>query len=589
LNTVNSFTNIKILSFGRNLTPQEHRKKGHVEATFIYTNDTHGSIANMDKLITGIKQKQKELKPKAPLTISAGDDLLYYNTLNKKLEQDRRLLLVKALNQIKPDFIALGDHEVDNGLDQLAELLRKANFKVVLTNGDLEDTPLKKFKKKIAKSFIVENPQNGAKFGLLGLTPEDETYYELGKFVAGVKREESESTESLVKRRLEATINAIQEEIKILESKGINKIVLASHLGYEKDTQLVKDPRTDGIDIIIEGHSHDSFEGFTYEKNKEGKKPNVLYSPSGKPIIIVQAGCNAEKFGLLNLWFDKNGIIVTNKNGKIDGKNEHFLTKKIEPDTKIKKNLDKTIQKIFKDYPRIGIVKEPINPIISRDKENTLLTATLDGFLELAKKKGTDDIKDLDLAMINSSTVRAGINKGELNEGTLSLSFVFEVPMVKTKASEKQIVDTLKFALDKGNKRGAYDIPQFSSAVEYQITEELEDGKKKLSLSGLTIKGKKINIDNPDTDKKYKIAVRQIYSDTDYWGTAFYNDGKIGERCTDTNGKPLNYVEGLANYLKKHCKDPKTGEINLDTNPKIIKINKTTTPTFSGKKLVLQA
>ena len=51
------------------------------------------------------------------------------------------------------------------------------------------------------------------------------------------------------------TIEDIQTEANILQSQGINKIILLSHLGYTLDKIIAN--QTQGIDVILGGHSHD--------------------------------------------------------------------------------------------------------------------------------------------------------------------------------------------------------------------------------------------------------------------------------------------------------------------------------------------
>ncbi len=49
---------------------------------------------------------------------------------------------------------------------------------------------------------------------------------------------------------------------------------------------------TEGVDIIIGGHSHTFI-----------KKPMLVESKTGKKVMIVQAGAKGEEVGRIDIWF----------------------------------------------------------------------------------------------------------------------------------------------------------------------------------------------------------------------------------------------------------------------------------------------
>ena len=51
---------------------------------------------------------------------------------------------------------------------------------------------------------------------------------------------------------------------------GINKIILLSHLGIERDKEVAQ--KTEGIDVIVSGHTHELIEGI-----KEGEFTQKVY------------------------------------------------------------------------------------------------------------------------------------------------------------------------------------------------------------------------------------------------------------------------------------------------------------------------
>ena len=59
---------------------------------------------------------------------------------------------------------------------------------------------------------------------------------------------------------------------------------------------------TDGIDVIVGGHSHTVL-------NSVKPNENYFMSKSNEPVLIVQAGMNGDYYGTLDLIFDKDGKI----------------------------------------------------------------------------------------------------------------------------------------------------------------------------------------------------------------------------------------------------------------------------------------
>ena len=514
------------------------KKNGNSEFVCIYSNDTHGSLDNMTKLMTGIRGSQEKLKAKNPITVSTADNLLYENHLNPQSKTDRLTLLLEMVNSMRFDVVGLGNHEFDNGIKFLAKLLKGANFKTITTNlTDMDDFKDLKKEGKFAESCIIE--RNGQKYGFVAAYPVNdypmhEKTIDLNKHIAGVVLEKEDFVFSnlndhknlnyglVTEQRFENTQDYLKNEVDKLQKQGVNKIILLSHLGYEYDKKLVEDPkqRAEGIDIIIGGHSHDVIDGINVNdgKNNSGETTykNLFYSKKGDPVVITQGGCNADYYGILDLWFDKKGKIVVDKaKVPVEAENKLISTKNITPNADLHRKFSEKISDIFKDYPPIGNLTEDVIPDLSRKRENYLLTVTLDGAKQMLAENG---IK-ADMVLANSSFVRAGLTKGPKNEGSVSLPFSFEDKLGYVDLRREQLVNAINQMLDYGNKRGGHDIPQFSSNVKYEVTESQNN---QLKLKKLEIDGENIDI-VPEpfkpgstyldpNEKIYRVAIREFLS-----------------------------------------------------------------------------
>ncbi len=81
-----------------------------------------------------------------------------------------------------------------------------------------------------------------------------------------------------------------------LDGQGIDKIVLLSHVGYGDDLRLAA--QVDGIDVIVGGHWHTLLSSTDL---RQPAYPTVVASPSGDPVLVVQAEAYGKYLGQLVL------------------------------------------------------------------------------------------------------------------------------------------------------------------------------------------------------------------------------------------------------------------------------------------------
>src|SRR5262249_31643228 len=89
----------------------------------------------------------------------------------------------------------------------------------------------------------------------------------------------------------------VNAAVKELNAKGINKIILITHLGVGVDTELAK--RIFGIGLIVGGHNHTLF-----------GRPIPATQADRHPIYILQAGSYIQFLGVINLEYDEQGHVV---------------------------------------------------------------------------------------------------------------------------------------------------------------------------------------------------------------------------------------------------------------------------------------
>lgn len=440
-------------------TPVTAQKPSKTSETDIfYINDIHGRIGNMARIYSA-KETYDSLNKNSSadmFVLSAGDislgaDLDMVKTANV------------CMNGIGVEATADGNHEYDANPSEIADAKHNAKFKSLGMNLQIpKGNPLDGI---IEKSFVTE--KNGHKYAIIGLAPPD----------LHERIRDNESRKQIGVDDFSKTLADLQALVDEYKKQGINKIILLSHCGLTKDQQIARE--VSGIDVIIGGHTHDLIKGV-----EEGK--NLLYSKSGEPVIITQAGKDGEYFGNLKLtWDDDKGTIIKAQNN-------------VSPTTEFKRN--QVMQGVFNQI--LGKPEE-LGSITSADAppKNRLVEPNAHGFFILDAVR-----KELGVDIAISC---AGNFRGFFEAGPIDSRKVFEVVplknnMVKLKLSEKEVVDAIKKAAksfnDPGNKPGII----MTSGIKYSVT---KDGEVK-SVSFIDKNGQEIPIDiNNPSDKIYTVAM----------------------------------------------------------------------------------
>ncbi len=274
-----------------------------LQMTIIHMNDIHSHLdeEKMDLYFNGEEtrvlaggypraaEKIKEVTADSnnTLLLNAGDALqgtLYYTLFNGNAD-------AAMMNTVAWDAFVLGNHEFDDGDQNLANFLDKLDVPVIAANviPDANDVLAGKWTPYIIKRI------EGEPVGIIGID---------------VKNATEDSSRPSNKVTFLNEIKTAQKYVDILESMGINKIILLSHYGYSDDVNLAA--HVNGVDVIIDGHSHTlmgDFSSFGLETNTT--YPVHRTSKVGEPVCIAQAWSYAKIVGKLDVTFSKEGIVTS--------------------------------------------------------------------------------------------------------------------------------------------------------------------------------------------------------------------------------------------------------------------------------------
>lgn len=225
---------------------------------------TKADLGGFTRRVAYVKQ-QREKNPDL-LLFDSGDfsqGSSYYNLFKGDVE-------IGLMNIMHYDAATIGNHEFDFGLDNMARIFRMAEFPIVCVNYDFKGTVLED----IVKPYVVLK-RNGLKIGVFGLSP---------KLEGLVVKENYGSIKYL------DPVSSARNVVKILrEKEKCDFVVCLSHLGWKTGDEEPSDerliPLTDGIDVVLGGHTHSYVTPMDMVYNSKGS--NVLISQNGKSGMYI--------------------------------------------------------------------------------------------------------------------------------------------------------------------------------------------------------------------------------------------------------------------------------------------------------------
>lgn len=259
--------------------------KDNLALCILHTNDVHshldsfpmdggkyqgmGGVRARERLIQSIRGEEENT-----LLLDAGDMFQgtpYFNLFKGEAE-------IKMMNLLGYDAATLGNHDFDNGIDKLAEMINLADFPIINCNYTFKDTPLehKVFPYKVFR-------RGGLKIGVLGIGVELDGLV-LDKLYGNVK----------YNNPIEAA-NRMAYTLKY--KKKCDYIICLSHLGYKYDSNKVSDimlaRESENIDLIIGGHTHTFL-----------NKPTEVMNKKNELVLVNQVGWAGLQLGKININFN---------------------------------------------------------------------------------------------------------------------------------------------------------------------------------------------------------------------------------------------------------------------------------------------
>jgi 2',3'-cyclic-nucleotide 2'-phosphodiesterase (5'-nucleotidase family) len=383
--------------------------KDSVKITIVHTNDIHSRVSEgkYDGMgyakVATIVNHEKSMNTNV-IVMDAGD-AFHGQTISTLNDGES---IVKIMNAVGYDIMTAGNHDFNYGQDRLLELADMADFPIVSANVFNAD-----YTSYLPAYKIME--YDGVKVAIFGLATPATTFMTHPDNVIGLTFFDPIVIAKMMTAQLE-------DEADI--------IVCLSHLGVEgKYTSEMVAEYVDGIDVIVDGHSHTVME--------TGKLINDT--------LIVQAGEYTKYVGIVNLEL-KDGMLM--KSAKLITKEEGVA---MEADADIVALVDQikaeneVITSVVVGSTDIHLDGERADV---RTGETNLGNLITDAML---------DETGADIAFTNGGGIRASIERGDITKGNVITVLPFGNYVVTKDLTGAQIVAALENGLtDYPEAKGAF-------------------------------------------------------------------------------------------------------------------------------------
>ena len=404
---------------------QQAEKNGDVY--ILFTSDVHCGIDQGFGFV-GLQQIRETLENEGYTTILADNgDMIQGDSIGTFTKGEA---VVDLMNKMHYDLAVPGNHAFDFGMDQFNLLVDKAEFPMISCNFTKEGEV-------VLQPYVIKEVA-GMRIAFVGITtPTTITastpkYFqnEKGEYIYGFLQEDPTG---------EALYQSVQDAVDAARAEGVDYVYAMGHLGngaaYHPWDYADVISHTSGIDVFMDGHSHDT--DYVVMKNKNGeeivrmacgtKMEGICYSHISAEKGIVESGLwrwsneisAPELLGIHNEISDdieKAREMLQEQLGQVIGRSDYLLTVN---DPEAKDETGKPIRIIRRAETNLG-----------------------DFCADVFRAAGGSDI-----AILGGGNIRADIEQGDITYGKTVELFPFGNSLVVIEATGQQILDALEWGV----------------------------------------------------------------------------------------------------------------------------------------------
>lgn len=381
------------------------------QLVILHTNDIHSQIDPNDKDMGGVVRRKvlidsvRAVQPNV-LLVDAGDAVqgtLFFNLFKGEVEH-------KVLEMLGYDMAIVGNHDFDNGVDELAaNIANDTNVKWLTTNYDVSQSALNGL---FSPYNVVE--YGGKKIAFIGINLQPKGMIAEGNY-DGVEY-------------IDAFKAANSTAWHMKHNEGVDMVVAITHIGYDgepapRDVSLAA--ASEDIDIIIGGHSHTRLE--------DGKDFTRVPNMKGEDVLVVQTGSRGVELGEITI--DLDSMTAQSRLIPVDSRLDS---------RPVDENLVAMIQPYRYSIDSIMGIK------IAKSKVELDKDRLLNLFADLVLERGEQLAGNVDLSIINKGGIRHTLPKGDITVGMIMTTVPFnnKVTVIDIKGSD--LLDALNVMAHRG-------------------------------------------------------------------------------------------------------------------------------------------
>lgn len=495
----------------------------------LYENDVHCAVDGYPFLVS--MRKEYQTTTNYVSTVSCGD--FASGGLVGAISKGEQI--VKIMNYVGYDAIALGNHEFDYGIPQMFNITDSLNAPVLCAN--LKNVQTDEFSYP-AYHIVSYGDVDIAYIGFTTTT---------SGTVTSLSDEQGIPLYSLM--REDFYINA-QHFIDEARSKGADYVIALSHLGdsqkgiHPNSTGLITN--TTGLDAVIDGHDHHVIE------------ESFINDKEGKPVLLTSSGTNFQYIGKLTI--DTNGgirsaLVNTSSSGIVpDNATQQFVDQ-------IKEEVESLGDFVIGNSEVDLMIYDENGKRIVRKQETNIGDFCADAFRAFT---------GADIALVNGGGIRKDIKKGEILFNDLYNVMPFGDMIATGSLTGQQLTDVLEYAVSKLPAEAGVFMqvsglrfkinPEIPSPVvidpESEMFSHIEEGERRVSDIEI-MDSESGEYNDVELSRRYTMATldylilelggdgifKDVEPDSTYWGADIeilrsYLENNLGGTIGDEYSKP---------------------------------------------------
>ncbi|XP_058056197.1 apyrase-like [Anopheles bellator] len=389
-------------------------------------------IGGYGRVVARIKSLQQQYADRNPIYLNAGDSFqgtIWYTLLRWNVTSH-------FLNLLPADAMTLGNHEFDHGIDGVVPFLDTIESPMLVAN--IDDSLEPKMQGKYQKSVVLA--RGGRRIGIIGVI------------------HHATDTLSMTERlHFLDEVPAINQEAAAMRELGVDIVVVLSHCGVTIDQQIARE--CPDVDVVVGGHSHTLLHngnGTDWPDTPTASYPIVVEQPSGRQVLIVQAGSFAKYVGHLVVYFDEQGEVV-----RWEGDTE-FLDESLPKDEAIEQEIQTwRVQVEALAVRPVGSTRVFLSKPDCRTGECNFGNFVADAFVDYYAERAESELEwtYASIGITNDGGLRTSLSVGTLTYEDLVTAIPYENTIDTFELQGQYLLEALEYS---ASRYDTADVLQFS-------------------------------------------------------------------------------------------------------------------------------